>query len=311
MQTVQTTLKRKITLKGVGLHGGGQVTCVIHPAPANHGVVFMRSDLTSQPRVRADISKVIRTDMCTTLGQNGTIVATVEHLMAAIVGMGVDNALIELNGPEVPIMDGSSREFVDAIRDAGVRELGVNRKALRLRKAIGVRAGDKYIVAEPSKRFSVKASISFGHKVIGEQVYKFSSEKDFDEEIASARTYGFLREVEYLRSKGLALGGSLDNAIVLDEEKVLNPEGLRFKNEFVRHKVLDAIGDFALLGLPLLASVEIHKSGHGLHAGFLLKLLEDQSNYEIVELGKSPALVASTVADEDGELSPLVAQAAF
>lgn len=304
--SVQTTLKRKLTLKGIGLHAGQKVTCTIHPAPANHGIVFLRSDLTSQPRIRADVSKVVRTDMCTTLGSGGAIVATVEHLMAALVGMGVDNALVELNGPEVPIMDGSSREFADAIEDAGVRELGVGRKVLRLRRKIAVRLGDKFIIAEPAKELSIKASISFDHRVIGEQVFKFTTGKDFTKEIASARTFGFLREVEFLHKKGLALGGSLENAIVLDEEKVLNPDGLRFKNEFVRHKVLDAIGDFGLLGMRLEADIEIHKSGHEVHAGFIRKVLEDPANYEIIDLAKPRAKVVS---EEDEEVASLLAHA--
>lgn len=298
--SIQTTLKRKVSLKGIGLHAGNKVTCVLHPAPANHGIVFLRSDLTSQPRIRADISKVIRTDMSTTLGSHGAVVATVEHLMAALFGMGVDNALIELNGPELPIMDGSSREFADAIDDAGVRELGVNRKCLQLRRKVSVRLGDKYIVAEPAKKLSIKASISFGHKVIGEQVFRFGDGKDFRKEIASARTFGFLREVEYLHKKGLALGGSLDNAIVLDEARVLNPDGLRFKNEFVRHKVLDALGDFGLIGMGLVADIEVHKAGHELHTGFIRKVLEDPANYKIVELGKPQSVAAE--AEEDDEL---------
>ncbi len=297
--SIQTTLKRKVSLKGIGLHAGNKVTCVLHPAPANHGIVFLRSDLTSQPRIRADISKVIRTDMSTTLGSHGAVVATVEHLMAALFGMGVDNALIELNGPELPIMDGSSREFADAIDDAGVRELGVNRKCLQLRRKVSVRLGDKYIVAEPAKKLSIKASISFGHKVIGEQVFRFGDGKDFRKEIASARTFGFLREVEYLHKKGLALGGSLDNAIVLDEARVLNPDGLRFKNEFVRHKVLDALGDFGLIGMGLVADIEVHKAGHELHTGFIRKVLEDPANYKIVELGQP---VVAAEAEEDDEL---------
>jgi len=304
----QTTLKRKITLKGIGLHAGGKVTCNIHPAPANHGLVFLRSDLTSQPRIKADVSRVVRTDMCTTLGSNGAIVATVEHLMAALAGLGVDNALIELNGPEVPIMDGSAKEFADAIDDAGIRELGVPRKILRLRKKVSVRLGDKYVIAEPAKELSIKGAISFGHRVIGDQMYRFTASKDFRKEIASARTFGFLREVQYLHKKGLALGGSLDNAIVLDEENVLNPEGLRYKNEFVRHKVLDAIGDLALLGLELQASVEIFKSGHELHAGFLRKVLEDPSNYEIIVPGAEKAALREEDAEEN-ELSSMLAHA--
>ncbi|MBI3544968.1 MAG: UDP-3-O-acyl-N-acetylglucosamine deacetylase [Deltaproteobacteria bacterium] len=303
---MQTTLKRKINLKGIGLHAGAKVTCVIHPAPANHGIVFLRSDLTNQPRIRADISKVVRTDMSTTLGAGGAVVATVEHLLAALIGMGVDNALIEINGPEVPIMDGSSKEFADAIDDAGVRELAVSRKALQLRRKVAVRAGDKYIVAEPAKKLTIKGSISFGHKVIGEQVYRFSSGGDFQKELASARTFGFLREVEYLHKKGLALGGSLDNAVVLDEARVLNPDGLRYKNEFVRHKVLDALGDFALIGMGIQASIEVHKSGHELHTGFIRKVLEDPSNYQIVELGK--AATATSDVEED-DLDSLLAAA--
>lgn len=297
--SVQTTLKRKISLKGIGLHAGAKVTCVLHPAPANHGIVFLRSDLTTQPRIRADIAKVVRTDMSTTLGSHGAIVATVEHLMAALFGMGVDNALVEINGPEVPIMDGSSREFADAIEDAGVRELGVARKVMRLRRKVSVRLGEKHIIAEPAKKFSIKGTISFGHKIIGEQVYSFGTGKSFHKELASARTFGFLREVEYLHKKGLALGGSLENAIVLDESKVLNPDGLRFKNEFVRHKVLDALGDFALIGMGFEASIEVHKAGHELHTGFLRKVLEDPSNYEIVDLGVAAIRASDEVEDDD------------
>jgi UDP-3-O-[3-hydroxymyristoyl] N-acetylglucosamine deacetylase len=302
---VQTTLKRKLSLKGIGLHAGAKVTCTIHPAPANHGIVFLRSDLTSQTRIRADISKVIRTDMSTTLGSSGVVVATVEHLMAALVGMGVDNALVELNGPEVPIMDGSSKEFADAIEDAGVRELGVNRKIMCLKRKITVRAGDKYIIAEPSESPSIKASISFNHKAIGEQVYKFAFTKDFRRELASARTFGFLREVEVLHKKGLALGGSLENAIVLDETRVLNPDGLRFKNEFVRHKVLDAVGDFALLGMEFNAAIEVHKAGHELHTTFLRKVLEDPENYGIVELGRDGVVIPPSEEEDSEEVAML------
>lgn len=302
--SVQTTLRRRISLRGIGLHGGVKVNCSIHPAPANHGIVFVRSDLASQPKIRADIAKVVRTDMCTTLGTNGGIfVATVEHLLAALTGMGVDNALIEVDGPEVPIMDGSAGEFADAIADAGLRQLGIGRKVLRLTRPVAVRAQDKFVIATPSRRFSVKGSISFGHKVIGEQIFRYSTDHDFRKEIASARTFGFLREVEYLHKKGLALGGSLQNAIVLDETRVLNSEGLRFKNEFVRHKVLDAVGDLALFGIRLQASVELHKSGHELHAGFIHKVLEDPTCYEIIELGHEPAFA------ETEEAAPIVAAA--
>ncbi len=283
----QKTLNEKVVLKGVGLHSGHTVRCVIHPAPINHGIVFLRSDILSLPRIKADISKVSRTDLCTTIAHEGIQVATVEHLMAAIAGLGIDNAIIEVDGAEVPIMDGSSKEFVDAILAAGVREQSANKKVLRLTQAVSVRAGDKWIEATPSDQFAIKGSISFAHKVIGDQIFRYSYDKDFVKEISSARTFGFAKEVAYLHKKGLALGGSLQNAIVLDEEKVLNPEGLRYKNEFIRHKVLDAIGDFALLGTAIEASIEIHKSGHDLHAAFLRKVLSDPTCYEIVELGAS------------------------
>lgn len=301
--SAQTTIKRKVSLKGVGLHSGETTKCVIHPSAANTGIVFVRSDLKGAPQIQADISKVVRTDMSTTLGANGAVVATIEHLMAAFYGMGITNALVEVDGPEVPIMDGSSREFADALEDAGIRTLSASQKILRLRRRISVSAGDKYIDAKPASKLSIRGKISFKHQLIGEQVYSFKPGKCFRKEIAAARTFGFLREVEYLHKKGLAKGGSLENAVVLDESRVLNPEGLRFDNEFVRHKVLDALGDFALLGIGLQADVEVHKAGHELHVGFIRKVLEDISNYEIVELKtqvEAPAV-------EEEELSPLVA----
>ncbi len=283
----QKTLKQKVSLTGIGLHSGSKVRCVMHPAPANHGIVFVRSDIPGSPRIKADISKVYRTDMCTTIAHEGSIVATVEHLMAALSGLGIDNALIEVNAPEVPIMDGSSREFVDAILDTGLRTLSAAKKVLRLRQEISVRVGDKWVSATPADSLSIKGSISFGHRMIGDQIFRYSKEKNFADEIASARTFGFLREVEYLHKKGLALGGSLDNAIVLDEERVLNPDGLRFKNEFIRHKILDCIGDLALAGIEIQAAVEIHKSGHEMHSAFLRKVFSDPANYEIVELSSN------------------------
>lgn len=299
MKILQTTLKRRVNFQGVGLHSGKQVRCILHPAPAGHGIVFLRSDQKKLTQIRADISKVVRTDMCTTLGNSeGVVVATVEHLLAAIKGLGLDNVLIEVDAAEVPIMDGSALEFTQGILDAGIKELSVSRKVLRLRKKISVRHNDKWVSAEPSNQLSISAGIEFKHKVIGAQKFEFSNSERFLTDVASARTFGFLREVEYLHKKGLALGGSLDNAIVLDEERVLNPNGLRFNDEFVRHKVLDALGDFALLGLNLEAKIQIHKSGHEIHAGFLKKVLEDPSNYEILELKaeKSVEEVAEEIA---------------
>ncbi len=300
----QTTLKRKINLKGIGVHSGEAARCAMHPAPANTGIVFVRSDLRGAPQITADISKVVRTDLSTTLGQNGVVLATVEHLMAAFYGMGVDNAVVEVSGHEVPIMDGSAHEFVDAIEDTGIRTLNVPRKTMYLRKKISVRSADKWIVAKPAEEFSITGSINFGHKMIGEQSFNFNWDHCFKKELSRARTFGFLREVEYLHKKGLALGGSLENAIVLDEERVLNAEGLRYKNEFVRHKILDALGDFFLLGMRLVAEVEVHKGGHQLHTGFIRKILEEPSNYEIVE---QKQVVDVTSYQEDQESDELAA----
>jgi UDP-3-O-[3-hydroxymyristoyl] N-acetylglucosamine deacetylase len=293
----QTTLKRSVSLSGVGLHTGATINMSLHPAPAGHGVSFIRTDLRERPVIRADISSVVRTDMCTTLGlpQNlnaSATVSTVEHLMAAVRGLGLDNALIEVSGPEVPIMDGSALVFAAAIADAGIRVLDAPRKVLRLKGAVRVAYQDKWIEARPSlSGLSITGTIDFKHRVIGCQAFTFDKETDFLSEIAAARTFGFLKEVEYLRHKGLALGGSLANAVVLDENTVLNEEGLRFADEFVRHKVLDAFGDFALMGIALEADVHLHKSGHELHAGLLNKIISEPENYEIVEL-TAPSVAA-------------------
>lgn len=286
----QRTLRRNAVIQGIGLHSGKLIRCIIRPAENNHGIVFLRSDIRPHVRIRADISKVVRTEMSTTLGSQGEVVATVEHLMAALWGMGIDNALVEINGSEVPILDGSSIEFAQAIADAGISELGAPRKILRLKKRLDIRHDDKWIIGEPASSLSIQGSIQFRHPAIGDQAYRFNQQKNFLDELAGARTFGFVREVEFLHKKGLALGASLENAIVLDDETVLNPEGLRYKNEFVRHKVLDAIGDLALLGVSLEASIEVHKSGHALHAAFVRKLLEDPANYEIIELGQVPPI---------------------
>lgn len=280
----QSTLKQKVSFEGIGLHSGRTVRCTLHPAPADHGIVFLRSDLKEMPRIRADVSRVVRTDMCTTIGEGSAIVATVEHLMAALAGMGLHNALIELDGPEVPIMDGSALEFAAGIADGGLKEVSPTRKVLRLRQAVSVQHQDKWVKAEPSDSLILSGAIAFNHRIIGEQSFQFGEGSDFLTELAGARTFGFLKEVEYLHKKGLALGGSLENAVVLDDERVLNPEGLRFDDEFVRHKVLDALGDFALSGVALQAKIQLHKSGHELHAGFLAKVLENPANYEIIEL---------------------------
>jgi UDP-3-O-[3-hydroxymyristoyl] N-acetylglucosamine deacetylase len=281
----QHTLKASLTFKGVGLHSGSAVTCTLHPADVGTGIVFRRSDLRGKPQIRADISRVVRTDLSTMLGDNqGTVIGTVEHLMAALRGMGVDHAIVDVNGPEIPIMDGSSLEFAQGIASVGLKTVASGRKVLRLRKAVQIQVQDKWIKAQPYNALVISGAIDFKHTIIGEQSYEFGPGGDFLQELAAARTFGFLKEVEYMHKKGLAKGGSLQNAIVLDEQRVLNPEGLRFDDEFVRHKVLDALGDFALLGLAMQARIQVNKSGHELHALFLQKILEEPSQYEIIEL---------------------------
>ncbi len=308
IRKLQNTIKHKVMVSGVGLHSGKTIHCTLHPATENHGIVFVRSDLASKPKIPAHASNVVRTQMCTTLGVEGAMISTVEHLMAALAGLEIDNVLIEVDGPELPILDGSSQMFVDAILKAGLKSNHAPKKYLRLKKKITVRNGDKWMVAEPSNSFSITGGIEFNHTLIGKQTFAFSENQNFQSEVASARTFGFIREVEVLHKNGFALGASLDNAVVLDEATVLNPDGLRFTDEFVRHKVLDAIGDLALLGMQIKADISIHKSGHDLHVELARKILENPANYEIVEYVGTPVHINTE--EETADL-PLVAVGAY
>ncbi len=282
----ETTLKSAVSIRGVGIHSGKQAKCVLHPAEEGTGISFVRSDclknLRSEASIKADISRVIRTDMSTTVGNGKTYVSTVEHLLAALRGMGIDNVVVEIDGPEIPILDGSATVFCEAVLAAGYVVQAKPRKSLRVLKTVQVSAGDKWVQLKPSTGFEIQSAIEFAHPVIGRQQFSYHSGVDFFGELSAARTFGFLKDVQALQERGLAKGGSLDNAVVLDDYRVLNAEGLRFADEFARHKVLDAIGDFALLGMPLLGAIELSKSGHELHVLAMKKLLEDPSNYEIV-----------------------------
>jgi len=282
---VQQTIKKAVEVIGIGLHTGKRAVLVFKPAPENTGVYFIRKDLPGQPAVKAHSSNVRATNMATVLGGEGFSIHTVEHLMSAVVALGIDNLFIELHGPEIPIGDGSATSFFEALRSAGRVQQKLARKYIYVTKPVYYSQGDKHVYVTPASQTRLTCTIEFPHPQIGRQkVDLVVSENSFARELANARTFGFLKDVEALRQKGLALGGSLENAIVLDEREVLNPEGLRSPDEFVRHKAMDALGDLAMLGMPLLGHLVLHKAGHDVLHGFVEKLLEDPSNYRIIEI---------------------------
>jgi len=277
----QKTLAQPVNFSGIGLHSGRRVDVTLYPASANQGVRFVRTDLPHRPQIRAHYSRVVDTTRATSLGENGITLATVEHLLAALGGLGVDNALIEVAGPELPIMDGSAAPFARLISRAGLRSLGWPRAYLMVRETVELRRGEQWIRVRPGVP-RITYTIDFDHPLIRRQRYTVPLRSEtFQREIAAARTFGFLNEVQYLQDRGLALGGSLDNAVVLDERGVLNPEGLRFPEECVRHKILDAVGDLALLGLPLLGHLEVGKGSHELHHSFLQLLMSRESDWRL------------------------------
>ena len=247
---------------------------VIRPAGVDEGIVFIRGDLSGNNRIKANVRNVRDTTLATTLGLNGVTVSTVEHLMSAFSGMGVDNAVVEVDAPEVPIMDGSARPFVDLLKDVGTRVQGKGKKLLVIKDKIAVSEGEGTAMLLPSPEFRITYKIEFNHPAIGVQSYHMNfSDVSYEEEICAARTFGFLRDVEYLQAKGLALGGSLKNAVVLDDRRIINKDGLRFPDEFVKHKILDAIGDLSLLGIPIIGHFVANKSGHRLNNLLLKELL--------------------------------------
>ncbi len=291
----QRTLKSEIRCKGIGLHSGRKVNMVIRPAATDTGIVFIRSDMPGDNLIKADFSNVSETVLATTLGTNGTRVSTIEHLVSAFSGVGVDNAYVELDAQEVPIMDGSALPFVNLIKNAGTRIQNKERRFLAIRRKLSVSDHEGMASLEPSSEFKITYRIDYDHPVIGEQVYQMVFSYDhYQQQICAARTFGFLKDVEYLQAKGLALGGSLRNAVVLDEEKIINKEGLRCPDELVKHKVLDAIGDLFLLGLPILGHFVGYKSGHRLNNLLLKKLVSDPANYEIISyFGEKRAAIAN------------------
>ena len=278
----QRTLRRSVSCTGIGLHSGNKVTLSLKPAPADYGIRFQRSDLGGL-EIPATVTHLGGIAYQTGLTREAVSVETVEHLLAALTALGIDNAIVELNHPEVPIMDGSAAPFVHLIlNEAGVKRLQTPRRYLKVLRPISLAQGDKRIALYPSEQLKVTYSISFDHPLLRHQSRTMKiSEETFVEEIAPARTFGFLKEVEMLRQRGLALGGSLDNAIVLGETGVLN--ALRFDDEFVRHKILDVIGDLTLVGYPVIGHLVAHRGGHALHTAFAAKILEERDAWRIVE----------------------------
>ena len=281
----QRTLKNVIRATGVGLHTGEKVYLTVRPAPVDTGIVFRRVDLDPVVEIKAGSHSVGETTLSTTLVQNGVKVGTVEHLLSAMAGLGVDNAYVELSAPEVPIMDGSAGPFVFLLQSAGIREQEAAKKFIRIKKKVTVKEGDKVATFVPFDGFKVTFSIEFDHPVFEERDQLASidfSTTSFVKEVARARTFGFMRDIEFLRSQNLALGGSVDNAIVVDEYRILNEDGLRYDDEFVKHKMLDAIGDLYQLGYSLIGEFVGHKSGHALNNALLRELLSQPDAYEVV-----------------------------
>jgi UDP-3-O-[3-hydroxymyristoyl] N-acetylglucosamine deacetylase len=281
----QRTLKNSIRATGVGLHTGKKVLMTLRPAPADTGIVFRRTDLPQAAEVQAHAENVGDTMLGTTLCRGNTRVSTVEHLLSAFAGLGIDNAIVELSAPEVPIMDGSAGPFVFLLQSAGIEEQREPKQFIRIKKRLRVEESDKWAEFAPFDGFKVNFEIEFNHPIFKRRAQKASmdfSTTSFLKEVSRARTFGFMRDLESLRERNLALGGNLDNAIVLDEFRVLNEDGLRYEDEFVKHKILDAIGDLYLLGHSLIGEFSGHKSGHELNNRLLRELLKDTSTWEKV-----------------------------
>jgi UDP-3-O-[3-hydroxymyristoyl] N-acetylglucosamine deacetylase len=281
----QRTLKTSVNVTGVGLHSGEKVTLGLRPAPVNAGIVFCRVDVKPVEQIRASADLVHDTRLSTCMEQNGVRIATVEHLMSALAGLGIDNAYIDLDSAEVPIMDGSAGTFIFLLQSAGIVEQSAAKKFIRIKKSVEVKQGDKWVRFDPHHGYKLTFTINFAHPVFAntkQHVTVDLGEHSYVREISRARTFGFMQDVENMRAQGLALGGSLDNAIVMDDYRVLNPDGLRFEDEFVKHKVLDAIGDLYMLGHPVIGAFSGFKSGHALNNALLRELLADDQAWEFV-----------------------------
>ncbi len=301
----QRTLKSLVAASGVGLHTGRKARITLRPAPVDSGIVFRRTDLEAPVDIPARAELVGEARLASTLVQGEVKIHTVEHLMSALGGLGVDNAYVDVDAPELPIMDGSASPYVLLIQQAGIEEQAAPKRFLRVTRRVEVKDGDKWARLDPYEGFCLSFSIEFRHPVIERSTQSVTvdfAETSYLKEIARARTFGFMHEVEDLRDSGLALGGGLDNAVVLDEYRVLNSDGLRFADEFIRHKLLDAIGDLYLLGRPLLAAFSAHKSGHALNNRLVRALLADSLAYEtaVFERDAETPLAVARLAGQAG-----------
>jgi UDP-3-O-[3-hydroxymyristoyl] N-acetylglucosamine deacetylase len=287
----QSTIRKEVHCSGQGLHSGKLLNLTLRPADANTGIRFIRKDLGTITPIPAFMNRVVNTTMATTISEGSISIATTEHLLAAVNGLSIDNLIIEVDGPEVPIMDGSAGPFVELLLEAGIRQQKSYRRLVKITQEISFRDGDRYISIYPYDGFKVTAEINFKHDTINRQVYSIVvSPKIFVTDICRARTFGFLEDVKKLQKNGLALGASLENAIGMDKNGVLNKEGLRFDNEFVRHKIVDIIGDLALLGCPVLGHVVAYKSGHSQHLKLMETIAASPEAWEFVELKKDGQL---------------------
>ena len=277
----QQTIAGKVALSGTGVHSGKKTNLAIVPAKENHGIKFRRLDLPGTPDIPALFKLVVDTSLATVIGGNGAIVSTIEHLMASFAGLGIDNALVEVDDYEIPIMDGSARDFARAITAVGVVEQEMPRQHFIVNEPIEIIQGDKWVRVEPWSGFKISCTIDFNHPLIGQQTIVYDrAENNFEQEVSAARTFGFVKDLELLKRFSLGRGGSLDNAIVIDQDKILNKGGLRYPNEFVRHKLLDSLGDFSLLGMPIQGHIITHKSGHLLNHLFIKKILDEKQAWE-------------------------------
>ena len=292
----QRTLNKAVSCSGIGLHSGKTVQLTLKPASVNHGIKFVRKDLPDNPSIPARFNCVVDTSLATVIGSNGVIVSTIEHLMACLAGLSIDNAIVELDSYEVPVMDGSAGPFTRMILEAGIRELEAPRHFFILKEPIELEQDGKFVGAYPDDTFKITCHIDFENHLIRSQSCTIEVvDHVFEREISSARTFGFLHEVEYMKRCGLARGGSLDNAVVIDGNVILNDEGLRYQDEFVRHKLLDCIGDFSLLGMPILGHIVTRKSGHAFNHAFLKRFFNDKASWH-TQTFREPAAVPSKTA---------------
>ena len=294
---MQTTLVKPFNIEGIGLHSGKVFSVEVLPAPADTGIQFRRTDVQYCEFTRITPYNVSSTQLATTVDCAGLPISTIEHLVGSFYGLGVDNAFVEVSGPEVPILDGSAAPIVDSILAAGIKSLDKHRKILKVTRPVSVGLDGKTVEIVPNESFSINFELDYAHPVVGRQCLKYTLSKDFVSEIACARTFGFRREVDALWSMGLAKGGSLETAVVIDDDGVLNPGGLRAKDEFVRHKILDMFGDLSLIGYRLQGEITAVKSGHQVNNIFARALLEASNSYEIID---SSEIGASITPDPDG-----------